>query len=123
MKRIICEKCGVTVFTTEDIQKQGVETICKKAFEIATNGTNGVHISYDIDLIDAQIAPGVSVPVLDGINLDEAYEIVDKIIENREVVKSVDIVEFNPLRDKKQVTENITKTVFNKLYDNLLKKQ
>ena len=116
------EKCGVIVFTTEDIQKQGVETICKKAFEIAKNGTKGVHISYDIDLIDAQIAPGVSVPVLDGINLDEAYKIVDKIIENKDVVKSVDIVEFNPLRDKNKVTENITKTIFNKLYSNLLKK-
>lgn len=116
------EKCGVTVFSTEDIKKQGVETICKKAFEIATNGTNGVHISYDIDLIDCKLAPGVSVPVNDGINLDEAYEIVDKIIENKDVVKSVDIVEFNPLKDKNKETENITKTIFNKLYSNLLKK-
>ena len=116
------KKCGVTVFTTEDIKKQGVKTICEKAFEIATNGTNGVHISYDIDLIDSKIAPGVSVPVADGIDLEEAYEIVDEIIKNREVIKSVDVVEFNPLRDKDKVTENITKTVFNKLYRNLLKK-
>lgn len=116
------EKCGVTVFTTEDIQRQGVEDICKKAFEIAINGTNGVHISYDIDLIDCKLAPGVSVPVLNGINEEEAYKIVDQIIQNRDIVKSVDIVEFNPLRDKNKVTENITKTIFNKLYSNLLKK-
>lgn len=28
---------GVTVFSTEDICKQGIQTICKKAFEIASN--------------------------------------------------------------------------------------
>ena len=43
---------GVTVFSTNDIKKYGAETICKKAFEIASNGTNGVHISFDLDLID-----------------------------------------------------------------------
>ena len=116
------EKCGVTVFTTEDIKKHGVENICERAFEIAKNGTSGVHISYDIDLIDCKLAPGVSIPVLNGINEEEAYEIVDEIIKNKDAVKSVDIVEFNPLRDKNKVTENITKTIFNKLYSNLLKK-
>lgn len=123
LERENIEKCGVTVFTTEDIKNQGVEEICKKAFKIATNGTNGVHISYDIDLIDPKIAPGVSVLAINGINTEEAYEIVDEIIRKADVIKSVDVVEFNPLRDKNKVTENITKTVFNKLYDNLLKKQ
>lgn len=123
LERENIKKCGVTVFTTEDIKKQGTKQICKKAFEIATQGTKGVHISFDVDLIDPKIAPGVSIPAVDGINLEEAYEIVDEIIENREVIKSVDVVEFNPLRDKNKTTENITKTIFYKLYDNLLKKQ
>lgn len=116
------EKCGVTVFTTKDIKEQGVKLICQKAFEIANNGTSGVHISYDIDLIDPEIAPGVSIPAVDGINLEEAYELVDEIINHREYIRSVDVVEFNPLRDKNKVTENITKTIFSKLYENLLKK-
>lgn len=117
------KKCGVTVFTTEDIRKEGAKEICKKAFEIALNGTEGVHISYDIDLIDPEIAPGVSIPAVDGINLEQAYELVDGIIEHREDIKSVDVVEFNPLRDKEKITENITRTICSKLYDNLLKKQ
>lgn len=55
-------KAGITVFSTEDIKEQGAEAIARKAFEIAGNGTNGIHISYDIDLIDPEIAKGVSIP-------------------------------------------------------------
>lgn len=116
------EKCGVTVYTTEDIKKYGAKDISDKAFEIALNGTNGVHISYDIDLIDPEIAPGVSIPAKNGLNLEETYEIIDNIIEHRNNVKSIDIVEFNPLKDKNKATENITKTICNKLFNNLLKK-
>jgi len=115
------KNCGITIFTTEDIKKYGAVEICKKAFEIASNETQGVHISYDIDLIDPKIAPGVSIPAKDGINIKETYEIIDEIIKNSKIIKSIDIVEFNPLKDIEKTTENITKTIFYKLYNNLLK--
>ena len=117
------EKCGITVFTTKKIKEQGVQEICKKAFEIASEGTEGVHVSFDIDLIDPKIASGVSVPAAEGISAEEAYEIIEEVINNKDIVRSVDIVEFNPLKDKNKITENITKTIFYKLYNNLLKNQ
>ena len=107
------KNAGVTVFSTEDIHKYGAEVILNKAFEIASNGTNGVHISYDLDVIDPKIAPGISIPAVDGINLDEAYEIANIIrtyIKNN-FVKSLDLVELNPLRDVDNVTEKIAKNI------------
>ena len=104
---------GVTVFSTEEIHKYGAEEILNKAFEIASSGTNGVHISYDLDVIDPKIAPGISIPAVDGINLDEAYEIANIIrtyIKNN-FVKSLDLVELNPLRDVDNVTEKIAKNI------------
>lgn len=100
---------GVTLISTEDIHKYGAEEMFKKAIEIASNGTDGVHISYDLDVIDPKIAPGVSVPAIDGINLDEAYKIADLINEeiNKDIVKSFDLVELNPLLDKDKITEKI----------------
>lgn len=100
---------GVTLIPTEDIHKYGANAMFKKAIEIASNGTDGVHISYDLDIIDPKIAPGVSVPAIDGINLDEAYEIANLIGKkiNENVVKSFDLVELNPLLDKDKVTEKI----------------
>ena len=113
---------GVTVFSTEDIQKYGVEEICKKAFSIAGNGTNGVHISYDLDLIDPKVAPGVSVPAENGLTLDEAYELTDEIVKYRDIIKSADLVEYNPLRDIDHVTENIAKHILTTFIENFGKK-
>jgi len=110
---------GVTIITTEDIQKYGIDEMYKKAFEIASNGTNGIHISYDLDCIDCDLAPGVSVPVKHGINLEEAYGFVNYIIKNKEKIKSIDLVEFNPLKDKNKITEKIATNILNKLIENI----
>ena len=42
--------------------------IMEEAFKIAGYKTKGVHVSYDLDVIDPTIAPGVSVPEYDGIS-------------------------------------------------------
>lgn len=105
---------GVTVFTTEDIKKEGVSEIMKKAFSIAGYKTRGIHISYDLDVIDPEFAPGVSIPEFEGINTDEAMEICDYIIENFDKISSYDIVELNPLRDISRKTEQIALNILAK---------
>lgn len=110
---------GVTIFTTEDVHNKGMNEIMEEAIKIACNGTNGVHISYDLDVIDPVICPGVSVPAKDGINLKEAYDAVDTIIKNKAKVKSLDLVEYNPLRDIDNKTKNIAKTILKSLINNI----
>lgn len=109
------KKAGITVFSTEDIKRFGVKSICDKAFKIASANTNGIHISYDIDLIDPNFAPGVSVPAVSGINLEDAFSIIDYIIENKNIIKSMDLVEFNPLQDIDHKTEIFSKNILKKL--------
>lgn len=109
---------GVTVFSTKDIQKYGTTEICKKAFEIASNGTNGVHISFDLDLIDPEVAPGVSVPAKNGINLKETYELVDEIVKYSNIIKSADLVEYNPVFDKNDMTAHLAKEILKKWIEN-----
>lgn len=110
---------GVTIITTQDIKKYGIDAMCKKAFDIVSNGTEGVHISYDLDCIDSDIAPGVSIPVKNGLNLEEAYSFVDYMIKNKEIIKSIDLVELNPLRDIDKKTEKIATNILNKLIKNI----
>lgn len=98
---------GVTVFTTEDIKEKGVEAIMEEAFKIAGYKTKGIHISYDLDVIDPDVAPGVSIPEFDGISEEEAMQINEYIIAHMKDVLSYDIVEFNPLRDVNRKTEQI----------------
>lgn len=98
---------GITVFTTDDIKEKGLETIVEEAFKIAGNKTNGIHISYDLDLIDPEVAPGVSIPEFDGISEEEAMKINEIILKHMDEVVSYDLVEFNPLRDQNRKTEQI----------------
>ncbi len=98
---------GVTVFTTKDIKEKGIEAVMDEAFKIASYKTKGIHISYDLDVIDPDIAPGVSIPEFDGISEEEAMNINKYIIKHIKSVLSFDLVEFNPLRDIDRKTEQI----------------
>ena len=98
---------GVTVFTTEDIKEKGIEAVMDEAFKIAGYKTKGIHISYDLDVIDPDVAPGVSIPEFDGISEEEAMQINEYIVNHFKEVLSFDLVEFNPLRDINRQTEQI----------------
>ena len=98
---------GVTVFTTDDIKEKGIDVVMDEAFKIAGYKTKGIHISYDLDVIDPDVAPGVSIPEFDGISEEEAMKINEYIIHHMDKVLSYDLVEFNPLRDIDRKTEQI----------------
>ena len=98
---------GVTVFTTEDIKEKGIEAIMEEAFKIAGYKTKGIHVSYDLDVIDPDIAPGVSIPEFDGISEEEAMQINEYLVKHINDIVSFDLVEFNPLRDIDRKTEQI----------------
>lgn len=112
------KEAGVTVFSTEDVRNEGADVITKKAFEIASKNTNGVHVSFDIDMIDPKIAPGVSIPAKDGINLDETNSMIKEIIKKKDIVKSIDLVEYNPTLDIDNKTKIIALDILNKLLNN-----
>lgn len=109
------KRAGIKVYTTEDIKNIGMKKIIKEALQIACNNTLGVHISLDIDVLDPKIAPGVSVPEIDGINEEELLECIDEIIKKQEKVKSMDIVEYNPKYDKSDTTLEIARKILQKL--------
>ena len=98
---------GVTVFTTQDIKEKGVEAVMEEAFKIAGFKTKGIHVSYDLDVIDPDICPGVSIPEFDGISEEEAMQINEYLVKNFKDILSFDLVEFNPLRDIDRKTEQI----------------
>ena len=98
---------GVTVFTTQDIKEKGVEAVMEEAFKIAGYKTRGIHVSDDLDVIDPDVAPGVSIPEFDGLSEEEAMGINEYFVKNFKDVLSFDLVEFNPLRDIERKTEQI----------------
>ena len=108
---------GVTVYTTDDIKKYGVSKIMEEAFNIALKNTNGLHISFDLDVIDPEIAPGVTVKEKNGINLQETKEIINFLNTKKKYLKSFDLVEYNPLNDRNDATLEIA----NYILENIIK--
>jgi len=105
---------GVTVYTTNDLKEYGVNQIFKEAFKLVGNQ---IHISFDLDVIEPNLATGVSIPEINGINMLDIKEILDFLKEKKDLIKSFDLVEYNPLNDKEnktlQIATNIIKEIIN----------
>lgn len=98
---------GLNVLTTEDIKEKGFDEVLKEAFAIASDKTKGIYISFDLDIIDPDISPGVSIPVFDGLTEEDAMKINEEIMKHMDQVIGYNLVNFNPLRDQNRKTEQI----------------
>ncbi|MBP3964535.1 arginase [Paenibacillus lignilyticus] len=96
-KRNIYET-GITCFTMHDIDRIGMGRVMEKAIAIASYGSEGVHVSFDIDSVDPGEAPGTGTPVRGGLNYREAHLAMEMLFDCG-MVTSADIVEVNPLLD------------------------
>ena len=114
---------GITVFSTEDIKEKGIDAVMDEAFKIAGYKTKGIHVSYDLDVIDPDVAPGVSIPEFDGINEEEAMKINEYLINHMQDIVSFDLVEFNPLRDVDRKTEQIALNILAQIIKAVEKKK
>lgn len=66
-----------------------------------------IHVSLDIDVLDPSIAPGTGVPEVGGITEEALHEVLDFILTKSDQVKSLDLVEYNPLLDIEECTDRV----------------
>ena len=104
-KRLVRES-GIRVYTMTELDERSVAACVDEAIERATTGTAGVHISFDLDAIDPQIAPGVGTPVRGGITYREAHLICEKAARSGRLL-SLDMVELNPVLDSENRTARL----------------
>ena len=57
-----------------------------------------VHLSFDLDVVDPDVAPGVGTPVRGGLTYREAH-LVMELVNEAGIVTSLDVVEVNPILD------------------------
>jgi arginase len=94
---------GVHVFTMKDIDRQGIARVTEQAIAHASAGTAGIHVSFDVDVCDPAIAPGVGTPVKGGLDYREAHMVME-IVADANALLSLDIVEVNPVLDIQNAT-------------------
>jgi len=105
-EREMIRKSKITVFTMSDIDRLGMENVVRRGIEIANQGTEGVHISFDLDVIDPTEAPGVGTPVQGGMTYREAHLAMEMVAECT-CLLSMDVVEVNPILDMHNKTAKL----------------
>ena len=99
LERNFVKGTGVRAFTMRDIDELGMRAVMKNAVEIASNGTAGIHMSFDMDAVDPREAPGVGTPVRGGLTYREAHLAMELLCDSGKMV-SMEIVEVNPVLDE-----------------------
>ncbi len=94
---------GVHVFTMKDIDRLGAAAVVEQAIRIAGADTAGIHLSFDLDVCDPAIAPGVGTPVRGGLDYREAHMAMEMFADSRRVI-ALDLVEVNPVLDVQNTT-------------------
>lgn len=103
----LAEKLKINLYTMDDINNIGLEEILTDAInKIKSSNVDGVHLSFDIDVLDSEVAPGTGTPVKDGLNVEESKLILDMILSSK-FITSMDFVEFNPILDIEDKTSKI----------------
>ena len=96
----------VHVFTMKDIDRQGIASIMEQAVRLAGSETAGIHVSFDMDVCDPQIAPGVGTPIRGGLDYREAHMVME-IVADSGLLTSLDLVEVNPTLDVRNATAQL----------------
>jgi len=89
---------GVHPFTMRDIDERGMRTVIQQAIHAVSSGTSGFHLSFDLDAVDPNEAPGVGTPVHGGITYREAHLAMETICDSG-MMTSLELVELNPVLD------------------------
>jgi arginase len=95
-KRFVHE-LGLEVFDMRYIDEKGM----RHAMEVALDGLGRdthLHVSFDVDFLDPEIAPGVGTTVAGGPSYREAQLCMEMVADTR-MLASLDVMELNPAFD------------------------
>ncbi len=102
-EREFLKRSGVTVFTIREVDERGMRDVVGQAVRVASDGTAGIHLSFDLDVVDPEDAPGTGTPVGGGVTYREAH-LAMEILSDKANVVSADFVEVNPVLDTRNST-------------------
>lgn len=86
---------GSEIITAREVHREGVDAAVERALEAATDGTEAVFVSVDIDVLDSASAPGTCAPSPGGLTNYQLLEIVYRL-GREDAVRAADLMELAP---------------------------
>lgn len=89
---------GVNVYDMRAVDETGMARIMHEILDTVSHADGLLHVSFDVDFLDPEIAPGVGTTVPGGATFREAHLIMEMLCDSG-LVSSLDLVELNPFLD------------------------
>lgn len=105
-ERNLIRDLGVKAFTMRDVDEMGMRAVIQEAIRIASNGTAGFHVSFDVDSMDPSLAPGVGTASRGGLSYREGHLAMETIHDSGKLL-SMDVTEVNPVLDVSNQTADL----------------
>ena len=105
-ERELIRQTGIHVFTMREIDMHGMHHVMSEAIRVATDGTAGFHLSFDLDGLDPRSAPGVGTPVSGGVTLREAHLLMEHAAASGALL-GLEMTEINPILDASNRTAEL----------------
>lgn len=102
-ERKVLKDMGITVFTMHEIDRYGMTEVIERAIKIAGDGTDGIHVSFDLDCMDPLYVEGTGTRVPGGLTYRESHLALEMIALSEKLV-SAEFVEVNPIIDNQNQT-------------------
>lgn len=105
-ERALIHELGIRFFTMREIDERGMSPCIDEAIEIASQGTGGYAVTFDVDALDPDFAPGSGTLVPGGLTYRESHLAMEKIAEAGGMI-SLELVELNSVLDVSNKTAKI----------------
>lgn len=97
---------NVRIYYMPEVKKRGLTAILEEARQTLHSRTLAYGVSLDLDSIDPLEAPGVDVPEPNGLHIQDLLTGWTTLMRDPKCI-GAEIVEFDPIHDKNQMTEKI----------------
>ena len=102
----LLKRLNIRTYMMEEVSQRGFITVLQEAIQLVSRHTIGYGLSIDLDALDPKDAPGVDVPEPNGIHANDLISGLSDVLPDPRLL-GVEIVEFDPTKDKAQLTEKL----------------
>lgn len=97
---------GIKAFSMKEIDRKGIGTVMDEAITYLNSVSDNFWLSFDLDVCDPEVTPGVGTPVRGGLTFREAHLVMEIVAESTRCC-GIELVEYSPDRDTQGLTGKI----------------
>ncbi|MBK8067862.1 MAG: arginase [Rhodanobacteraceae bacterium] len=113
-ERQLVHEQELSIFDMRYVDEHGMRAVMREALAGLDQSTH-LHVSFDVDFLDPEIAPGVGTTVPGGPNYREA-QLCMEMIADTGLLASLDVVELNPAFDDHNRTARLAVDLIESLF-------